>query len=282
MVDGIELHEACVILKSHTAQILNTAPLCMDAFPPPLVEETTGSNEQTSNEMTKEEKKTFVEFVHNSSLASKEKLLDELRKEHSSITSSRAQAQRMLDAVAVKNKIHAGGVCWNVKPEVLIELGLEGLVGSDAGETRQEKILKAMAEAVHHTTFTSKDKAADELRAKNEQLGGLSRAEAVRLIEAVASKKKHPTGVYWELKPEMREKLGLSNLPFKFPGTDDDNANKAMKQLTVPIEESAKDSTKPNNSEGSESQPSTGSASKKRPAGSAKLLASYLVKKRRS
>jgi chromatin assembly factor 1 subunit A len=43
----------------------------------------------------------------------------------------------------------------------------------------------------------------------------------MRLLESVAEKKKDPVnGVYWEVKKEVRDELGLHNLPTTPPPAD--------------------------------------------------------------
>ena len=70
--------------------------------------------------------------------------------------------------------------------------------------------MKKIALFVHHNTTSSKDKIVDDLRADDESLTS-SRAEAVRILQQIADKKKSSpgTGYYWSVKPSVRQELGL-------------------------------------------------------------------------
>ena len=69
--------------------------------------------------------------------------------------------------------------------------------------------LRVVARFVHHATFISKSAAIEGLRAKHPDVTA-SRAQAQRVLDSIAEKKRHPKiGVYWEVKKDMIEKLGL-------------------------------------------------------------------------
>lgn len=140
-IEGVSPIIARDLLLSHTATVLGSEYPCLDAFPPLLVEEgnldasapiggSGGGKAASSNEMSRADLITFVEFVHHCTLPSKEKLVEELRTAHKTVTSSRAQATRKLDSIAEKKKHPAGGVYWEVKREILEELGLDRLLVS--------------------------------------------------------------------------------------------------------------------------------------------------------
>ena len=93
--------------------------------------EAPSENSPNNNEMSKSDLITFVEFVHHCPLPSKDRLIEELRASHKTITSSRAQATRKLDSIAEKKRNPNGGVYWEVKRELLEELGLDELLVSD-------------------------------------------------------------------------------------------------------------------------------------------------------
>jgi chromatin assembly factor 1 subunit A len=124
------------IILTTEAEILSTDDVCLEAFPPTLVDDNfvgdpssigaaAPAKAPVNQEMTTEDIKVFAEFVHHSTYASKDRLVEELRTTKPNVASSRAQAQRKLDSIAVKKKNPVGGVIWEVKREVLEELGLE-------------------------------------------------------------------------------------------------------------------------------------------------------------
>jgi hypothetical protein len=83
--------------------------------------------------MSKDDLITFVEFVHHCTLPSKDKLIEELRTVHKTVTSSRAQATRKLDSIAEKKRNPNGGVYWEVRRDILEELGLKKLTSLTFG-----------------------------------------------------------------------------------------------------------------------------------------------------
>lgn len=136
-IEGVNPSAARDLLMQHTSRVLSSEGFCLDAFPPPLVEEgnlgassPSGNKAASSNEMSSSNLITFVEFVHHSEFPSKERVLEELRMAHPTITSSRAQAARKLDCIAEKKR-YPGGVYWEVRRETLEELGLEELMVSE-------------------------------------------------------------------------------------------------------------------------------------------------------
>ena len=91
----------------------------------------------------------FVRFVHNCTLASKEKVVEALRETHKDVTSSKAQALRILDDIAVKRKVSnkkQDGVYWEVKEAVRKELGLTDLLATSQPE--EEKAPPAIEKVV--------------------------------------------------------------------------------------------------------------------------------------
>jgi len=141
-VEGVTITEAVELLESHDCIVCEpTSEICLDAAPPELVDEivsssssntngSSGSNGNkgksvaTSQEMSKDDLRTFAKFVHHCTLPSKDKAVEELRNAHKDITSSRAQATRKLDSIATKQKHPMGGVVWVVKEDILRDLGL--------------------------------------------------------------------------------------------------------------------------------------------------------------
>lgn len=133
LVDGFSLTDALVVLSTHVSCVLSPEidTICLDAFVPTdsnkNTDQTKDSAAGQSDEMSNEAKKIVAQFVHNSTVNSKDKLLTELLKTHPSITKSRAQAMRELDFMAEKKKVPkeaGGGVVWEVKSDLLKTLGL--------------------------------------------------------------------------------------------------------------------------------------------------------------
>mmetsp|Transcript_5195 Transcript_5195/g.7536 ORF Transcript_5195/g.7536 Transcript_5195/m.7536 type:complete len:1694 (+) Transcript_5195:72-5153(+) len=82
-------------------------------------------------DMSDQDFKTFIKFVHNSTSNSKEKIVEEFRCKHSKIISSRSQAIRKLDLIANKRRLKdAKGVVWEVKNDVLHSNGLAELINT--------------------------------------------------------------------------------------------------------------------------------------------------------
>lgn len=84
--------------------------------------------------MSRDDLIAFVEFVHHCTLPSKDKLIEELRTVHKTVTSSRAQATRKLDSIAEKKRNPNGGVYWEVRRDILEELGLKELLVSNVAD----------------------------------------------------------------------------------------------------------------------------------------------------
>lgn len=136
-IEGIGIDAAMKVMDSLQNEILVFSKINLDAFPP-LIQETSKKTESAvasacvPKEMSRDELITFAKFVHNSTLKSKEMLIEELRNVHKDITSSRKQAARKLDSIASKRFVgNGGGVIWEVKKEFLESLGLHHLIKSE-------------------------------------------------------------------------------------------------------------------------------------------------------
>ena len=140
VIEGMERQEALDLIECHKVIRLMDANLCLDAFPPALVDEADTAGDSTppapnskiaNEEYTREEMQTLARFIHHNSLNSKDKLIEELRMAHPSSFISRAKALRKLDSIAIKKRLpNAGGVYWEVKKEILQDLQLEDLLVS--------------------------------------------------------------------------------------------------------------------------------------------------------
>jgi chromatin assembly factor 1 subunit A len=234
-VEGFTFSEGCDLLASHSVISLDSDVIFLDAFAPTMIDEVDGLPlDATNKEMSDEDVKTFLRFVHGCTLGSKDKIVEELIAKHNSLT-SQSNAYRLLSTMAEKKK-HAigGGVTWVIKAEFLAKYGLEDLAQSAEVDTvlASQEAIKAIAKFVHHSNYTSKEKAVDALLNGTEVFTA-SRAETMRVFESIAEKKKHPInggGVYWEVKQSVRENLGLE-LPNEPPSpnksSDDSTPAKA-------------------------------------------------------
>eukprot|EP00934_Nitzschia_sp_Nitz4_P005677 Nitzschia sp. Nitz4//scaffold251_size28233//17903//21114//NITZ4_008134-RA/size28233-augustus-gene-0.12-mRNA-1//1//CDS//3329544244//5667//frame0 len=230
LMEGFGESEAVSMTSSLRGIQLSDEPLWLDAFPPDLLEEQENDTDSPSAApgngdkgfFTKSEMIRLARFVHNSTVGSKEKLIDDLREAHPGNFGNRARTIRTLDAVATKTK-SASGAVWEVNPEVLEELGLHELKTqqpveitehaelTDHGHYAKEEMVQ-MVKFVHHSTCNSKEKLIDELRSSTGSFG--SRARALRKLDAIADKVKHPsgTGAIWEVKEDVLRELKLTSL----------------------------------------------------------------------
>jgi chromatin assembly factor 1 subunit A len=137
-VDGADVRAGKELLSSHDAfDFMPCSENCLDLFPAPKSKKSKkttdkdGSNSspskaQASKEMSQDDLRAFAKFVHNSTLGSKDKVIEELQTALPDITSSRAQATRKLDSIAEKRRLkYGGGVVWEVKSSVLESLNLQ-------------------------------------------------------------------------------------------------------------------------------------------------------------
>lgn len=218
-IEGFEPSEAFNTMESLTAIRLHDMDLFLDAFPPALMDEVdTGATISTdppmekASVMTDENMKCFARFVHNCTLGSKDKVVDELLQAHKSVTSSRAQALRLLDSIAEKKKHPCNGTLWEVKKDILANLGLDDLVAEIGADVPAKRAMQTIARFVHNCTTASKEKIVDDLRSQHESVTS-SRAEAMRILLSIATKEKHPvSGYYWKVARQVCEELGLDDL----------------------------------------------------------------------
>jgi len=303
MVDGLTVNEGRELLCSH-ASIVSDCEIHLTAFPPALVDEKEDSPDESSpdgniskgKDLTDDEMKTFVRFVHGCTLGSRDKVVDEFRSKHDSIAKSRALVLRVLDGIAAKRKHPTKGLYWEVKKETLEQLGLHELVEAEAVDTNEEKqqAMKTIVTFVHNSTFKSKGQVVDELRSAHESATS-SRAEAFRILESIAEKKKHPvSGSYWEVKQSVREELGLlEKLPSTPPAIvkpstqqQEGEANAVdSNSLVQSVEKPSETKTLVTSPAHTSASGNTASPGRKRQvdmmAGSVKVLDSLLIKKRR-
>ena len=143
LVDGADTMVGISLLSRHDA--LDFSPCsenCLDLFPASkattkksMQQKKSSVNEGGSSSpakshankgMTRDALRAFAKCVHNSTLGSKDKVVEELQTALPDVTSSRAQATRKLDSIAEKRRLkNGGGVVWEVKKDILESLGLE-------------------------------------------------------------------------------------------------------------------------------------------------------------
>ena len=199
-------------LVTTEAEILSSEDICMDAFPPNLADEsfvgdptTIGAvgtaTKPTAQEMSAEDMKIFAEFVHHAAFASKDRLVEDLRIAHPTVTSSRAQATRKLDSIALKKKNPCGGVFWEVNREVLEELGLEKQLAMRIPEPEAKKVVEPKTEVQKATTNSTKVTKPETERNTEKTVGEskkrkahvVSKASAALFAKFIAGNKKPKT-----------------------------------------------------------------------------------------
>ncbi|CAJ1966857.1 unnamed protein product [Cylindrotheca closterium] len=154
VVEGYEVEEGVNQLSIHKGIELCSPNLCLDAFPPPLVDEnqveksapaksSADSNAQ-KDEYTMDEMRILATYVHHCELNSKEKIIEDLRTNHPDVFTNRAKAMRKLDNIAVKQRFnHSTGVYWEVKRSVLQELDLKKVLSKKIKDEPPKKPEKA-------------------------------------------------------------------------------------------------------------------------------------------
>jgi hypothetical protein len=140
IIEGFDKQEGLNIVASHAGLRLMDVALCLDAFPPVLIDEGDATGDATSpapngnpakqEDYSGEEVKLLAQFTHHCTLDSKAKLIEELKVLHPTVFTTRAKATRKLDSIATKKRRKTTGVYWEVKKEVLEELGLHDVLVS--------------------------------------------------------------------------------------------------------------------------------------------------------
>lgn len=136
VVEGYEEEEGMNQLSIHKGIELYTPNLCLDAFPPPLVDENqaennspakpSGESNTQKDEYTDDEIRLMASYIHHCELNSKEKIIEDMRTKHPSVFTNRAKAMRKLDSISVKQRFnHSTGVYWEVKRSVLEQLDMK-------------------------------------------------------------------------------------------------------------------------------------------------------------
>jgi len=133
-VEGFDKDDVADVLSSYKGIQLSDPKFCLDAFPQLHVKEENRSESNTKGDANKDDYSveamiTLARFSHHSTHTSKDKLIEELRTLHPTLFFIRAKATRKLDAIAMKKKHPKfAGVYWEVKTEILTELGLTDIM----------------------------------------------------------------------------------------------------------------------------------------------------------
>lgn len=192
-------------------EILYPASIRLNAFPASKQDcnkkiDTTAAS-ATPKEMSNEDLVTFVKFIHNSTLKSKDLIIEELRNTHKDITSSRKQAARKLDSIANKRFLgNGGGVIWEVKNEVLESLGLHHLIKPKISSPVKEADSKKNSPKKMNATTKTSDSTTENKKTKTKK-----RAKLVTISKA-GDQKKHslvtmiPTPSFDDAKSNTNEK----------------------------------------------------------------------------
>ena len=220
-VQNVSSEEALEILSSYTVVTNDEAAPDLEALFAAGTDDDEYQKSESkgpSQELSPEEKKEFARLLQGRSTGSKEKAVDEIREALPYMKISRAQTLRHLESIGEKIKHPMSGSMWQVKPEILKDLGLADLIDAAAEKASDEmqEVMIAIARFIHHSTCNSKEKLVEQLQS-NPLTSQLSKSETTRIIDSIAEKKKHPkAGYYWEVTPQSRTNLLLTDLQATF------------------------------------------------------------------
>ena len=262
VVEGFSVEEARNVMSSHTCLQIKDVNLCLDAFPPPLIEEGDTGGEAASSsaksdgnknslgkdEYSPEDMKILARFAHHCTLNSKDKVISDLKEANPDRFQSRAKVTRKLDSIAVKQKRRSStGYFWEVKKEVLEELGLTDLIALKMEGEDVEPEPKKKAAAASKKKDASKTGANKKTATKKRKSSGEGTAK-----KPASKKAKSPESSSSSDAAAPTEQESSSSAATKKPAA----AGSATKKAPTP--------------------------SKKRaaPAGSVNLMASFLVRKK--
>jgi chromatin assembly factor 1 subunit A len=104
-------------------------------------------------------------------------------------------------------------------PAMVDEVEVPADAAAQPGDTSANKDeyaveeMRSLAIFAHHNALNSKEKLIEELRNAHPDIF-VSRAKAIRKLDSIAVKQKHPSapGVYWEVKTEVLEELALKDV----------------------------------------------------------------------
>lgn len=216
-VEGFDTDEVPEVLSSYKGIQLSSPIFCIDPFPQlPRVEEApskaNANSDANKDEYTTEAVITLARFCHHSTHNSKEKLIEELRTLHPTVFSVRAKATRKLDVISIKKKHPKfAGVYWEVKKEVLTELGLTDLL-----EKKVEDIVydSSVPEKVLPNSEKNKSKNSPKGKGKSTNTAKKKKASSKKTkAPASASKKrKSPTKTKPDPKSKPKKKVAVTKI----------------------------------------------------------------------
>jgi hypothetical protein len=206
--EGYVKQEVDRVLHELEGNTLYNVKLCLDAFPQLHLEEekvsvalSTSPLNGEKDEYTKEAMTQMVRAVHHSLLNSKDKVVEELRSSHPTFFSVRAKATRKLDAIATKKKHPhiTGGYYWEVKDEVLEEVGLTDLIGkllpeivteNESSVKEEDKKPAAKKTSAKKNSITKKSNAAPSAKKRKSPTVSEDRRKSSSLANGTGKKPK--------------------------------------------------------------------------------------------
>lgn len=133
-IEGFDTDDINEVLSSYRGIQLSDPLFCVDAFPQLPRAEENRSKANTNGNANKDDYSVeamiaLARFCHHSTHNSKDKLIEEIRTLHPNLFTVRTKATRKLDAISIKKKHPKfSGVYWEVKKEILTELGLTDIM----------------------------------------------------------------------------------------------------------------------------------------------------------
>ncbi len=272
-IEGIDDTAAQELFDLHCSEILIPGSICMDLFPPsskkPSKKSEPGTSKSSSQDMSREDLITFAKFVHNSTIKSKDMVIEELRNTHKDITSSRAQAMRKLDSIAKKRRIkNGGGVIWEVKNEILESLDLHALVKQQQPEEDNSPPKKSSSTKDVHSSEKNSTKMS-------------SSKKAVKVSDSASTKTCSPKKAVKATETISPTKSNEPSKPLEEGGSKDQHEGSKDTNYTVtaPNEVSEDPHTSPAPKSTLENN---GSSSKKRKAPASLSLLTFYAKKKKN
>lgn len=129
-IAGLPVNEALELLSTHKCIVTQVGEeglnVCLDPYKsvPEALVKTKADENTLKKEIHGDDLRSFCHFIHGCTLSSKEKVVEEFRKNYPNILCSRAELFRKLDSISVKHRIPRGGTVWEVTQETVDELEL--------------------------------------------------------------------------------------------------------------------------------------------------------------
>lgn len=170
-VEGFDTEDVADVLSSYKGIQLSNSNFCVDAFPQlhmneDIRSESNANGNANKNDYSVEAMVALARFSHHSTYSSKDKLIEDLRTSYPILFSNRAKAIRKLDAISIKKKHPKfAGVYWEVKREILNELGLTDIMEKKVEDiiydsSIPDKLLPSCEEHKSRNVSNEKDRSA--------------------------------------------------------------------------------------------------------------------------